>query len=143
MIRSMETRDLERVVELWRSGNMEAHGFIPAAYWRANEDFVRAELPKAEVYVYETGGTIKGFLGLQGDYIAGLFVDRRSRSRGIGRELLDHVKGRRAALWLKVYRDNRDAVRFYRREGFCLASESVDPDTGAAENQMIWRREET
>ena len=35
---------------------------------------------------------IRGFVGMAGDYLAGIFVDRRSRSMGIGKTLLDYVK---------------------------------------------------
>ena len=49
-------------------------------------------LPEAEVYVYEKDDDIRGFIGMMENYIAGIFVDEKFRSCGIGRELLDYAK---------------------------------------------------
>ena len=77
--------------------------------------------------------------GLLGDYIAGIVVRREARSGGVGRQLLDHVKTSRGQLRLQVYRKNLRAAAFYRREGFRVLEEGVDPETGEAELLMEWR----
>ena len=138
MIRTMRPADTERVMQLWLEGNLDAHSFIPAEYWKANAPLVRRLLLQAEVYVYEEGGAIKGFAGMQGDYLAGIFVDCSARSAGIGKQLLDHIKARCARFSLKVYRQNSSAVRFYQREGLALAGESLDEETGQREYTMTW-----
>ena len=43
-------------------------------------------------------------------------------------------------LTLHVYRQNPRAAAFYRREGFAVAAEGIDPDTGQPELTMVWRR---
>ena len=98
-------------------------------------------LARAEVWVFETEARaeISGFIGLLGDYIAGIFVRRGARSGGVGRQLLDHVKTSRGQLRLHVYRKNLRAAGFYRREGFRVLEEGVDPETGEAELLMEWR----
>lgn len=58
---------------------------------------------------------------------------------GVGRQLLDHVKTSRGQLRLQVYRKNLRAAAFYRREGFRVLEEGVDPETGEAELLMEWR----
>ena len=63
-----------------------------------------------------------------------------ARSGGVGRQLLDHVKAGRRQLRLQVYRKNLRAAAFYRREGFYVLEEGVDPETGEAELLMEWRR---
>lgn len=119
----------------------EAHDFIPAAYWLGHFAEVRTALARAEVWVFETEARaeISGFIGLLGDYIAGIFVRREARSGGVGRQLLDHVKTSRGQLRLQVYRKNLRAAAFYRREGFRVLEEGVDPETGEAELLMEWR----
>ncbi|MFR7971908.1 MAG: hypothetical protein ACLU8C_05935 [Lacrimispora saccharolytica] len=79
MIRMFDACDLDQVMELWLNGNIEAHDFIPRNYWESNAPMVREQLLQAEIYVYETDGKILGFVGLQGDYLAGIFVDRHAR----------------------------------------------------------------
>lgn len=76
----------------------------------------------------------------RGDYLAGIFVDGPARSRGVGRQLLDRCKALHPVLTLHVYRQNPRAAAFYRREGFAVAAEGIDPDTGQPELTMVWRR---
>ena len=98
-------------------------------------------LPQAEVYVYETETGIQGFLGLNGEYIEGIFVSEEAQSRGIGKCLLDCAKDRKPALRLNVYQKNVRAIRFYRREGFQIQREGLDAATGEPDYEMLWRRE--
>ena len=74
MIRIFEFRDLDRIMEIWLEGKLTAHPFIKEEYWRQNFETVRSALPKAEVYVFEEEGEVQGFIGMDADYIAGLFV---------------------------------------------------------------------
>ena len=98
-------------------------------------------LPQAEVYVYETDQGIQGFLGLNGEYIEGIFVSEGAQSRGIGKCLLDCAKDRKPALRLNVYQKNVRAIRFYRREGFQIRRSGLDAATGEPDYEMLWRRE--
>lgn len=140
MIRTFETRDLEQIVKIWLNGNIEAHHFIPKTYWEANLPFLREQLLQAEVYVYEENGILQGFVGMQADYLAGIFVEKHSRCRGVGKQLLHYVKEIHPALTLNVYQKNKRAVEFYQREGFSLLKEGVDKDTGEMEYTMSWNR---
>ena len=63
--------------------------------------------------------------------IAGLFVAKPERSRGVGKQLLDAAKAAHDYLELRVYAENWPAVKFYYREGFTLCSQDVDGSTGA------------
>ena len=98
MIRNLQPSDLERVADIWLATNIETHTFIPTLYWQSHWEEVKRELGQAEVYVYEEEGIILGFIGLQGDYLAGIFVVSAAQSRGIGKRLLDFVKNRRKEL---------------------------------------------
>lgn len=140
MIRQMKETDLPEVMEIWQRANEEAHAFIPAAYWQENYDMVCELLPQAEVYVYEKNVQLSGFIGMNGEYIAGIFVRQSARSQGVGRQLIDHVKDRKERLTLQVYEKNKRAVHFYQREGFRVVSRDVDEDTGEAEYVMEWKK---
>ena len=139
MIRNMKKEDIGQVLDIWLAGNIEAHSFIPEEYWRGKAPEVREQLLLAEIYVYETDGTIQAFAGMQEDYLAGIFVTGSARCAGIGKKLLDHIKERHPAFSLNVYQANRRAVAFYRREGLKIVSEETDPDTGSTEYTMRWR----
>lgn len=137
-IRPQRPADLPALLDLWLQGNLDAHPFIPAAYWEKNRPAVAAALPEAEVLAAEEAGELVGFIGLQGDYIAGLFVRRDSRGRGVGRALLAAARTARSVLTLRVYAQNTAACRFYAREGFTAVERTLDPDTGADELLLRW-----
>ena len=141
MIRELRKADINSVAEIWLDTNCKAHAFIPASYWERNFASVKEMLPQAEVYVYETESGIQGFLGLNGEYIEGIFVSEAAQSRGIGKLLLNHAKGRKPALRLNAYQKNVRAIRFYQREGFQILRSGLDAATGEAECEMLWRRE--
>lgn len=137
MIREYRETDLDSIMNLWLETNICAHDFIDENYWRSNYDQVRQMMPEATLYVYEVN-TIKGFIGLSGNYIAGIFVETDSQSKGIGKGLLDYVKERNKELILHVYKKNKRAVNFYLREGFVIDSEQMDKNTNEIELVMKW-----
>lgn len=74
MIRLFEFNDLDRIMDIWLEGNINTHSFIEESYWKDNFKSVKTILPNAEVYVYENEKEILGFIGMDADYIAGIFV---------------------------------------------------------------------
>lgn len=58
---------------------------------------------KAEFFVYETDGEIRGYIGIKKGYIVGIFVDRNYRFCGIDKQLLEYVKQMHNRLLLDVY----------------------------------------
>ena len=76
MIRKFETQDLGTVMQIWLHGDLDAHAFIAASFWRGHFEIVRDMLPQAELYVHENEATrqIDGFIGLTENHIEGIFV---------------------------------------------------------------------
>lgn len=140
MIRSFETNDLSRVIELWLETNKQAHDFIENTYWEGKYAEVKKMMPAAELYVYEENNAILGFVGLMDTYLAGIFIDTTYQSRGIGKQLVDVAKDSKERLLLQVYTKNKRAVSFYSREGFSIIEEKVDEATEEAEYVMEWKR---
>jgi len=140
MIRTFRSDDLDRVMQLWLDTNILAHNFIDSGYWRGHFEIVKEMLPKADIFVYEQNNEIQAFIGLTGNFVAGLFVSRTFQSKGIGKRLLDTAKDMHGDLCLHVYRKNEAAVHFYLKEGFIIASEQTDENTGEIEFIMIWRK---
>lgn len=71
---------------------MTAHYFISKQYWQNNFELVKELLLQATVYVYEDNQEIQGFIGLNDEYIEGIFVSNEMQSHGIGKALLNYAK---------------------------------------------------
>lgn len=127
------------MAEIWFDTNIKAHDFIPIQYWQDNFNMVKDMFLQAEIYVYENGQTIQGFIGMENDYIAGIFVSSEAQSQGIGKLLLDFVKNRKEKLRLNVYQKNTRAIHFYQREGFKIQYENLDKNSGEKEYVMTWK----
>ena len=138
MIRKLQKADINRAADIWLKTNLKAHFFIPEQYWISNYEFVKEMLPQAEVYVYEDDKMIQGCIGINDEYIEGIFVSDEMQSRGIGKILLDYIKDKKDRLQLKVYQKNVRAMSFYQREGFTIQSEEMDEFTGEKEYVMNW-----
>ncbi len=142
MIRNFRENDLNTVMQIWLDTNIKAHSFIPYNYWTENYNNVKDILPKAEIYVYENDITkqIDGFIGLTDHYIEGIFVKESVQSKGVGKQLLEHTKGIKPNMSLKVYQKNTRAISFYQRENFLIQSEGIDDTTNEKEFIMVWNK---
>ncbi len=79
MIRELRKADINKVANIWLDTNITAHYFIPAQYWQNNFELVKELLLQATVYVYEYSQEIQGFIGLNDEYVEGIFVSAFER----------------------------------------------------------------
>ena len=140
MVRKLQRDDINKVGDIWLDTNIKAHDFIPAQYWKSNFKSVKEALSQAEVYVYEYDTEIQGFIGLNDEYVEGLFVFSEMQSQGIGKILLDYAKNKRSKLLLNVYQKNTRAISFYQREGFEIQHSGLDEATGEKDYVMAWQQ---
>ena len=140
MIREVRKVDINKVAEIWLDTNIKTHYFISAQYWKSNFELVKKLLLQATVYVYEDKQEIQGFIGLSDEYIEGIFVSAEMQSQGIGKILLNYVKGKRNKLILNVYQKNTRAISFYQREGFEIQHSGLDEATGEKDYVMAWQQ---
>ena len=140
MIRELRKVDINKVAEIWLDTNIKTHYFISAQYWKSNFELVKELLLQATVYVYEDKQEIQGFIGLSNEYIEGIIVSAEMQSQGIGKILLNYVKGKRNKLILNVYQKNTRAISFYQREGFEIQHSSFDEATEEKEYVMKWQQ---
>ncbi|EPH93569.1 acetyltransferase, GNAT family [Enterococcus faecalis 06-MB-DW-09] len=132
--------ELETIAQIWLQSNLDAHDFISAALWQDNYDFVKKAFSDALIYTYSVDDQPVGFIGMLGDYIAGIFVLKDYRAHGIGKQLLQKAQAEHEKLTLNVYKKNTAAIAFYLKNGFTIVSEQLDSDTNEIENSMEWHR---
>ena len=90
------------------------------------------------LYVYDDG-VVKGFIKIEGTYIARLFVEPVLQNASIGSELLEYAVAEHHADHLWVLEKNVKAMRFYERHGFSATGERK-PEEGTAEYLVLLRR---
>ena len=120
--------------------NLALTFYLQAQYWKSNLELVKELLMQATVYVYEDNQEIQGFIGMNGEYIEGIFVSEAMQSQGIGKILLNYVKDTRSKLILNVYQKNTPAISFYQREGFEIQYSGLDEATGEKDYGMVWKQ---
>jgi len=129
---------LDIISQIWLQSNLDTHDFISPVYWTNNFDFVKERLSSALIYSYLYKNEIIGFIGLVDGYIAGIFILKNFRSLGIGTKLLDATKEQNDKLTLSVFKKNKQAVKFYQKNGFTVLQEKVDIETNELEYLMGW-----
>ena len=131
MIRKLENRDINIIMDIWLKSTIKAHNFIDENYWRKNYNNVKnIYIPISDTFVYEDNGRIKGFISIiNNDFIGALFVDVNSQGMGIGSKLIDYAINIYENLSLSVYKDNENAFAFYKNKNFKILSEEVNKET--------------
>ena len=140
MIRLMKETDIDAVMDMWLETNISAHDFIPEEYWLGNYNAVKGEyLPKADSFVYEKSGKLKGFISImQPSFIGALFVSKDSHNQGVGGELVEFCKSKYGFLDVAVFAQNNQAIGFYEKHGFSKSKEKIDPATSHLEYILEW-----
>lgn len=140
MIRKFNKNDIDIVMQIWKNENIKAHNFIEEEYWQNNYEYVRNLLPNSEIYVYTNQNIIEGFIGINNNYIEGIFVKSDSQNKGIGTALLNKAKEIKTNLTLSVYEKNKKAIKFYQKNGFTIVKENIDINTSQKEYVMLWEK---
>lgn len=140
MIRLFNLDDLDDVMRIWLDCNLEVHNFIYKDYFISNYSYVKEQMKQSNIFVYENNGKILGFIGIDNGFIQGIFVSKTSRSKGIGKKLIDYCKEKYSTLSLKVYEKNKRAINFYKKQEFRIYSKSVDVQTQQVEYDMVWEK---
>ena len=146
-LRAYTPADEAAAIELWRQTWQEAYPAIDFSarldWWRERW---RSELvPSADIVVAEIADALAGFVTVNRTtgYLDQIVVAPRHWGGGIAEMLLAEAKRlspRR--LELHVNKDNARAVRFYRKHGFIIAGEDVNPRSSAPVYLMRWASSE-
>lgn len=140
MIRKFENNDINDIMQIWKNENIKTHKFISKQYWESNYPLVKQVLPKAEIYVYLMKEKVVGFIGLDNNYIQGIFVNINHQCNGIGTALLNKAKQNKDILELSVYKKNTKAIHFYKKNNFVITGEKIDKNTNEIEYNMTWNK---
>lgn len=136
----MQNKDIERTGDILINESIRIYDFIgdPDTFRRMRLITFTKDVFKAEGYVYEENGLIKGFLIIRDNYVLELFVDYQFQRSGIGTKLLNYAKELKPFLALHVYSQNSYAIKFYKQQGFSEEGMRLEPHTRQPQLKMIW-----
>jgi putative acetyltransferase len=144
LIRDLMSADLPEVTDLWVASWQAAMPHIDFEARRAwfVERMTAHREAGARTIVALNGGDIVGFVFIDPatGYLDQIAIAPSRQGEGFATALLARAKEiapRGIALDVNV--NNARAIRFYQREGFSIAGESVNPNSGAPIYQMQWR----
>ena len=92
------------------------------------------------LYVYDDG-VVKGFIKVEGTYIARLFVEPVLQNASIGSRLLEYAIQEHNADHLWALEKNEKAIRFYERHGVTATGEKK-PEAGTDEYLVLLKRQQ-
>jgi putative acetyltransferase len=119
-IRPRVATDDAALATLWERSVRATHDFLSEDDVQFFLPLVRdAYLPALTVWVaQDPDSTPVGFIATGDNIVQMLFIEPSQRGRGIGRQLLDHVKALHATLSVDVNEQNPQAHGFYLHYGF-------------------------
>lgn len=95
-------------------GSCDPRAFVPI-----EQDSEVEDLKASKKFVVCDDQTVVGFVGVDDDYLAWLYVHPDYYGRGIGRELLRiGIREIGEGAWTIVLDGNKAAIKLYEREGF-------------------------
>ena len=143
-LRSYQAADEDAAIELWRRSWQAAY---PDLDFTARLDWWRTRwrnelVPAATIIVAEAQTGVVGFVTVdpRNGYLDQLVVAPETWGSGLAATLMAKAKSLApAGLELHVNQDNACATRFYRKHGFTVVGESVNPQSDRPTFLMRWQ----
>ena len=143
-VRKASMNDLSRIAEIQIFNyRLFFYPIFKSDDYYFNELRVPALMQKYEssldsLYVYDDG-VVKGFIKIEGTYIARLFVEPVLQNASIGSQLLEYAIKEHNADHLWALEKNAKAIRFYERHGFSVTGEKK-PEEGTSEYLVLLKK---
>ena len=143
-LRAYSDADEDAAIELWRRTWQQHYPHLDfgerVAWWR--ERWRQELAPTATISVVESGERLVGFVTVDATtgYLDQIVVVPEAWGSDVATMLM--AEARRISpkgLDLRVNADNARAIRFYEKQGFVDAGETVNEISGAPVRMMRWR----
>jgi len=130
-IRMSRPADGARSVTIWREAVDATHHFLAPSDRQSIDGIVQHFLPNSELWLaVDDDDRAMGFMLLEADHMAALFVAPAFHGAGVGRSLVEHALRLQPVIRTEVNEQNARMPGFYERLGF-----SAKEQTG-----MVWSR---
>lgn len=125
MLQKASETDFPTLIEIWERSVKATHDFLPEAEINHLKPLILTEyFHHVLLHQYIQDGQVVGFIGTSEDNIEMLFIDPKSRGRGIGRILTHFALTELKIEKVDVNEQNFQAVGFYKTLGFKIIGRS-------------------
>jgi putative acetyltransferase len=114
----------------WRSARATHHFVLPHEFAALRRDVEALRLERLDTWVLCSGARRCGFLVMDDNDVAALFIAPEWLGRGGGRLLLQHARTLAGPLTVQVNEQNDAALAFYRAGGFVVVGRSATDSAG-------------
>lgn len=145
VIQHAEIKDSEEVFKIFQSTRSQM-SYLPAVHTiEETKNFIYKLVKSKNVLIAKDGNKAAGFIYANDSYVEHLYVHPNFQNKGVGKLLLDYVKTENPnGLYLWVFEENKDAIRFYEREGFTLKEKrditEAKNEEGLPDRKYFWRK---
>jgi putative acetyltransferase len=143
-LRPYDAKDEDAAIALWLRSWQATYPELDFAarldWWR--ERWRNVLTKSADIVIAETGGEMIGFVTVdpQACYLDQIVVAPEHWASGIGSALIAVAKQLSpSALELHVNTDNARAIRLYRKLGFAVTGDGINPISGKPVHRMLWQ----
>ncbi len=124
MIRTIDTTEFPRLIEIWESAVLATHDFLKPADFEYYKENLPTYFSFVQLWGYEYEGKLVGFMGIASTSLEMLFIDAAVRGKGIGKALIQYGIEKQNITEVEVNEQNQQAVGFYNHLGFEIVSRS-------------------
>lgn len=128
-------QDADRVVDIFNSAWAQME-YLPVIHSpQETHEYFTKLVRDGKVLVYKINSEIVGFMELDDGWLHHLYIDPEYQNKGFGTRMLGYAKDvSPTGIKLWVFENNKNAIRFYEREGFILVKKRNIDETTNEEN---------
>lgn len=118
---------LQELLRVWENSVRQSHDFLKEADIEELRPLVLQGLAEIEDLraIQVEDGTYAGFMGIEGKKLEMLFINGDQRGLGLGAALLKLALCELGVVEVDVNEQNKLALRFYQKHGFCQFARSA------------------
>jgi putative acetyltransferase len=125
-ISTVLNNEYNHLTELWELSVRATHNFLAEKDFNYYKQIINKYFDRVNLYaVRDKAAKILGFMGTSDNNIEMLFVHPQEMGKGIGKALVNYAVRELKIKKVAVNEQNKQALRFYRKLGFCVISRSV------------------
>lgn len=128
----LNVEDYSKALDIWERSVSETHEFLKIEDRKALKNEIPTYFKYVEAYLWWDGFEVIGFSGTNDQQLEMLFLDPQFINKGYGTKIVQSLIKENKIQYVDVNKDNKNAVRFYKKNGFIKYDESERDGQGRA-----------